>query len=122
MRINIIWRSMCCPAGVPDADISVRIFFSYVFFKVANFAFAFVNVKSLIQNGNARAVVSSVFKAVKSFDKNRIRFFISDVCYYAAHKLVQSFHPAGDHPLGGKLESCKLNNQKLQHEFTKDIV
>src|ERR1035437_230796 len=90
MRVDIVWRTVSCPARMPHADSAMCVFFGNMLFKVGNFSFAFVNSEFGIKNGNTRAVVSSVFKAVKPFNKDGIRFFTSDVCYYTAHKLVQS--------------------------------
>jgi hypothetical protein len=58
-----------------------------MFFKVGNFPFAFIYMQLFVQDCHSGTVISAVFKAMQSFNKNGISFFASDITNYSAHIL-----------------------------------
>ena len=78
-----------CPAGMRDAYMSLDGRARQFVFKRLDFARSTNNVYlAVVNQGNARTVVTAVFQLFQAIDKDGKGFVLTDVGNYSAHKKV----------------------------------
>src|SRR5688572_16831119 len=90
MAVHIVRLAMSCPACMAYPDVPGCIACFCKTHKLGNLAFFLVNIKValFIQHCDTGAVISAVFKSLKSFYENGICFPFTYVCYNSAHAVV----------------------------------
>src|SRR5260370_31867934 len=88
MRILFSWTAVRCPARVANAISAVERFLAQLLLEVAQFALGAANFQLmiLVDDGNARRVITAVFKLAQPVDYQRHDLFVSDVSNYSTHK------------------------------------
>src|SRR5438132_10816747 len=89
MGVPVVRGAMGSPAGMPHAYMAGYIFIRKKIFEIIYLACYFIDVDMLavlIQQGNARAVISPVFQSLQSFEQDGVGIFFADIRYYSTHK------------------------------------
>ena len=87
MCIGIVRHAVRGPARVGDADRAVEVLAREEMLQVGDLALALVDVQRAVtvHEGDAGAVVSPVFEAVKPLDQNGASLPLTHVSYYSTH-------------------------------------
>ena len=70
-----------------NTDTSTHILVATKLGQVINLSLCLVDIQRIvtIDEGDTCRVISSIFKSAKTFDKDRISFFLSYISYYSTH-------------------------------------
>ena len=87
MGVYVVGLSVGCPAGMGDADASLDVFRLAEAFEVVDLSAGFIDIEVsfAVDHSDTGAVITAVFQAVESFDKNLVCGIITNIPYYSTH-------------------------------------